>query len=513
MKPHLLGAVTRDAIGPLLDACSVDAGAEVAILVLPAEEAWSAVADARQSHPGAELVVLGAPDDAAGAAAALRAGACEWLALPADREELARAVSRAAAKSRRARERGRLLDEDRAFFERQLLFRRMVSLLASPSDEGVLRVLAEASGAPAAVLWRGDARGLLVRRAALGDSNLPDALDPLRLPEAVAGTAYLPLLVGGTLVAMAWLQGAAPAPWLIDLAAIALHRQAELAEARREPLRDPDTGALGHGFLAEVGDRELRRARRESRPLSLVSLRIADPRALPALAGAVSRIVREVDLLARIGEAELCVLLADTDGEGASIFCRRLRAGIEADKLLRDPAARGPLLQGVASFPADGSDFAGLLAKSRQRLDESLGSAVVALGLESLDFWPSVERLLGTGFPVDAADGSATVRELLREQRRSGGLLAVSCSPEDRPEDWPAGGGRLVALGATRPSTDPAAAEACERLARHQVALWLGADGAVSFVRRDDGIAHLGGDRLLVEHLARRLAERYGLRF
>jgi diguanylate cyclase (GGDEF)-like protein len=105
---------------------------------------------------------------------------------------------------------------------------------------------------------------------------------------------------------------------------------------------EPKTGLynLRH-FEAALGQ-ELGRAGRFDRPIALLMLDVdhlrelntaqghmAGDRALLSVAGALKRATRDYDVAARFGGDEFCVLLPETDLDGALVVAERIRARVE----------------------------------------------------------------------------------------------------------------------------------------------------------------------------------------
>lgn len=146
-------------------------------------------------------------------------------------------------------------------------------------------------------------------------------------------------------------------------------------ELERQARTDPLTGAMNRLALAESIARELSRAQRNSRPLSLLMFdldffkqlndrlgHLAGDAALKNVAAATQRQLRASDLLARYGGEEFVVVLPDADKTQAIETAERLRKRIES---LGIPCGDGTALTasfGVATFPADGDDFDSLVA-------------------------------------------------------------------------------------------------------------------------------------------------------
>lgn len=148
-------------------------------------------------------------------------------------------------------------------------------------------------------------------------------------------------------------------------------------ELERQARTDPLTGAMNRLALAESIARELSRASRNSRPLSLLMFDLdffkqlndrlghqAGDAALKNVAAAALHQLRASDLLARYGGEEFVVVLPDADKAQAIETAERLRKRIES---LGIPCGDGTALTasfGVAAFPADGDDFDSLVARA-----------------------------------------------------------------------------------------------------------------------------------------------------
>jgi len=114
---------------------------------------------------------------------------------------------------------------------------------------------------------------------------------------------------------------------------------------------DPLTGAYSRRYVFELLDRHVANLRRHGTPVSIVMLdldhfkRVNDQyghpvgdRALSAASRAVTGVLREGDLLARIGGEEFLVLLPMTDQAGALLLAERLRQTL-ADTQLQEGGA------------------------------------------------------------------------------------------------------------------------------------------------------------------------------
>jgi diguanylate cyclase (GGDEF)-like protein len=133
---------------------------------------------------------------------------------------------------------------------------------------------------------------------------------------------------------------------LIEDAAAALSNARRFAEIEARLSVDPTTGVPNRrGYQLELG-REVARAHRTGRPLSVVLVGLEDadgvveaaapssPNGIGELARLLARVTRRSDISCRRGERELAVLLPETKESGARVFTTRLRD--EAARALAD---------------------------------------------------------------------------------------------------------------------------------------------------------------------------------
>lgn len=125
-------------------------------------------------------------------------------------------------------------------------------------------------------------------------------------------------------------------------AAVLLVNQKLQARLRETAQRDQLTGALRRHVLEETVEREIARSRRHHRPLALLLLDLdhfkaindryghhAGDVALRRFAETAQAGLRREDLLGRTGGEEFCILLPDTDRDGAVRLAERLREAVE----------------------------------------------------------------------------------------------------------------------------------------------------------------------------------------
>jgi diguanylate cyclase (GGDEF)-like protein len=142
---------------------------------------------------------------------------------------------------------------------------------------------------------------------------------------------------------------------------------AELEETRRRldslALRDPLTGVLNHRAFQDALETELRRARRESSPVSVVSIDVDGFRAandthghghgdamLVAIAEGLGSNLRPGDVCGRVGGDEFMLALSNCDTDGAEEAVTRLRAGIDS-RAMAASVGMVSVSVGIAEFP------------------------------------------------------------------------------------------------------------------------------------------------------------------
>ncbi|HRR42889.1 MAG TPA: diguanylate cyclase, partial [Syntrophales bacterium] len=134
------------------------------------------------------------------------------------------------------------------------------------------------------------------------------------------------------------------------------------------------TGVYNHRYLHEVLDRELMRARRYPQSLSLVMVDIdnfkkyndtnghmAGDELLKGLTNLFVRSLRNLDMVFRYGGEEFCILLIETNKEGARLAAERLLNLVR----LSLPTT---ISMGIAEFPTDSKEKDMLIDKADKAL-------------------------------------------------------------------------------------------------------------------------------------------------
>lgn len=158
----------------------------------------------------------------------------------------------------------------------------------------------------------------------------------------------------------------------------------KLRDALRElALRDALTGLYNRRYLEDALYRELHRAERSGKQVSVVMIDIdqfkhfndkhghdAGDFVLSAVARAITKSIRPSDIACRYGGEELAVVLAEADLECARERAEQLRLAIRDTNLThlgqRLPAPTASF--GIAVYPADGTKPADLLKAADQAL-------------------------------------------------------------------------------------------------------------------------------------------------
>jgi GGDEF domain-containing protein len=346
-------------------------------------------------------------------------------------------------------------------------------------QERILAAMAARTDSQGAAAWIADEKGELVLRClrglvdrdalpsrlAPGSGDLGAALlrgepfDPDGFPR---GEAFLvPLVADGEPQGMVLLERSArgtfgpeqraAAAELARFAGVAVRNARRFRGLEQVGLRHGESGTYHLGYLLEHAGKELHKARRYGRSFSLAVLALdglddlrrsggseASQAAARALVSAVSRVVRDSDILAAVSDGEHHVLLPETDHFGALMFQRRASQEIRQELALRAlGAGTGTRLSmGAATFPRDGGDLDSLLQTCRTRQEERRTSMLsrpetAGLDSEAVSFWDLFDALLGRA-PIPAASPSArlaldpelldaiqreAVREVAREPR------------------------------------------------------------------------------------------------
>ncbi len=158
-------------------------------------------------------------------------------------------------------------------------------------------------------------------------------------------------------------------------------------EVLRHVAVDPLTGLSNRRHILERYERELQRARRYQKDLTLLAIDLdrfkeindtfghsAGDRVLVAVAHRLVATCRDTDWIGRTGGDELLVVLPETQGEDAFPLADRIRRQISGEPIEIDDEGgkvKTSVSIGMASFPKDGRDTDTLLARADEALYQS----------------------------------------------------------------------------------------------------------------------------------------------
>ncbi|HLL81174.1 MAG TPA: diguanylate cyclase [Longimicrobium sp.] len=524
-------------------------------------------------------------------ARALDAGIVECLQEPLEPAVVKLAVDRCLERVNLRRERARLLDENLEFVRGQSIQQRCLELLSSPDlewlQERIITELSSLCDAQSAALWLMDDKGALVLKAYRGLTEkqfLSEKLDskgplssrlsvgaPWLSGEGRSRSVWVPLMASGEVMGLSQLsdplagdfrpEQLKSARMLADFAAAAVKIGRRFLALQRLGLRDRDTAAYNLSYFTDYAGKEIYKARRYSRTFSLLTLSIdnlpqlrmrlsaAEARSAPrAVIKALSKIVRDSDVIAKASEGEFYLMLPETDYFGAMIFLRRALGAIRDEPEVQELESKLPLavVAGAATFPKDGEDFDELVHRCRRRMDERRASLQRKLMLDGMGFWDEVELLLGSPnspkLPVDeraepSRRGKVSdalfdelqgeiARELSRDPSARGVLyvggpevranLPIVAGLEGVPAEFAP---RVYVLGRradleAHPGLTPVFLEGDEAISRHEFLFWLSEHAAYGLIQRR-GLGVTWGfhtsDTALVDGLIAKLQATYDL--
>jgi diguanylate cyclase (GGDEF)-like protein len=96
---------------------------------------------------------------------------------------------------------------------------------------------------------------------------------------------------------------------------------------------------------------------------------------LAAVARAIRENIRQIDLLGKYGGEEFCLILTETDVQGAQFVAERIRQAME-DAQIRayDEILKVTISIGIAGFPGDSRELIGLVDRADQALYQAKGT-------------------------------------------------------------------------------------------------------------------------------------------
>jgi diguanylate cyclase (GGDEF)-like protein len=420
-------------------------------LSLPRGDGLALVHHLRALHSEVDVLVMAEPEELAESAHAMALGVLATVLLPLTGDGLMVTVDRARERRVLIRERHRLAAEREGSQRRNATYARCAAFVAETDARAVAaRVLdacnAEVEATASAVyLPELPASVRYLRAANVGDGDATSGVldtmdlahvDPTQTVQWHGDRLRLNAMGGTDLLAIIELVGVQSIDddtrraleVIAGLATAAFSAARKVDAIARTGIKDPDTSAYTFAYFGDVAGREIDRAARHGRRFSLLTVSLdglednrrflsrADMRTLrQSLADALLDAVRDSDVVARVEDDELYVLLPETGLLGALACRRRICARLTSLDVLSGLGDLTPLV-GIGVFPSDGRDFGRLLRAARRRTEASRNGVYRRLGLEGVPFWEAVGRLLGSEDDMAVGrDGSIAIHEELRE--------------------------------------------------------------------------------------------------
>jgi diguanylate cyclase (GGDEF)-like protein len=174
-----------------------------------------------------------------------------------------------------------------------------------------------------------------------------------------------------------------PATSIADQLALAVANMKLREALRSQSIRDSLTGWFNRRYMEETLEREILRASRSRRPLSIIMLDVdhfkefndsfgheAGDMVLQKLCQTLKSHVRNEDVACRYGGDEFVLVLPDTSAELAASRAEELRIAVAQMSMQYQAQLPGllTLSVGVATFPTDGNTLKELLRASDDAL-------------------------------------------------------------------------------------------------------------------------------------------------
>ena len=222
------------------------------------------------------------------------------------------------------------------------------------------------------------------RRLMLEDCRLVDDV-PLDVddPDTFQGYRFFPLRSKQMILGEVAYKGLAAGDEeaftvMVHQLALALRRIRLYNEVENLAITDSLTRMNTRRHLAERFEEEFNRAQLRHASLSILMIdvdhfkrindqhgHLAGDAALREIARLIAYHIREIDIAGRYGGEEFCVILPDTDKQGALVVAERIRMAIAQEKIRAyDTTLQVTVSAGVATFPDDAFQMDELLDKS-----------------------------------------------------------------------------------------------------------------------------------------------------
>jgi diguanylate cyclase (GGDEF)-like protein len=243
-------------------------------------------------------------------------------------------------------------------------------------------------------------------------------------------------------------------------AAVALNNVRVHEEAQRLSLTDPLTGLWNYRYLRESIRREVERASRFGRMLSVLALDLdrfktindtwghaAGDAVLAEFARRVRGEIREVDLAFRQGGEEFVVLLPETDARGATIVAERLGAATRDVPVPLDgpggAAITVTVSVGIAVYPDHATTGQQVLDAADTALYAAKAAGRDTWRMAEARPWPPAEEIAVLAGSVSPSDGLPRAGAAIDPPRSPAdppgqpSPAGAAVGPPDRDAGWP----------------------------------------------------------------------------
>ena len=183
---------------------------------------------------------------------------------------------------------------------------------------------------------------------------------------------------------------------LLEHSRTAVEHAMQVAALRRLIIKDDTAACYNRRYFDEFFPEELSRAGRFKSPVSLIFLDMDNLKEVNTLHGhamgsrtlmevskRIRRRVRKFDKLFRFGGDEFCIVLPETEWQGAVEVAERVRDAVNGERFLQDEIGGGGIRMtariGIAAFPLHARTQQGLIAladEAMQRVKKSTKDAV-----------------------------------------------------------------------------------------------------------------------------------------
>ncbi|MFW5875842.1 MAG: response regulator [Myxococcota bacterium] len=424
--------VARDAADALSLLAREPIDAALVSMTLPRGDGLAVVHHLRALHSEVDVIVLAGAEEMQEAAHAMALGVLTHVVKPLTGDALLVAADRVRERRMLVNERARLVADEAVSRKRSATYARCAAFVAETDAQAVASRVLDACvaelPAPSAALYRRDPAvdGTLVRAATVGEgASLASAvpvdqvtdLDPTRAVHALEDRVRLVLLGDVDVEAVVDLvpqATGAPGDEVVEgLEIVAALGTAAFVAARkvdamaRVGIKDPETSAYTFSYFGDVAGREIDRASRYGRRFAMLTIQLEglhagdrhgqdagdQLRVRRDITDAVLDAVRDSDVLARVEDDELYLLLPETGLLGALACRRRIESRFERAPELATLGVRPAV--GIAVYPTDGADLGRLLRAGRQRVERSRSGVWRRLALAERPFWQAIDALLG----------------------------------------------------------------------------------------------------------------------